>query len=88
MLGFFHASNVVFSEDKGLTCSDAKLLITWQLRPGLLPSTRSVSGTQRKRAFMSADSLDMLNSGEFVDSMLVDNQPQNKKKEVTFEVSV
>lgn len=80
----FHASNVMFSEETGLTCTDAKLLITWQFRPGLLPSTRSVSGTHRKRAFMSADTLDMMNTGEPVDSMLVEENT-HKRKTVSFE---
>ena len=60
----FHAESVVYREENGLVCHNPKLLVTWQLRPGLVASATSVTGTQRKRVYMSADTLDFMNSGE------------------------
>ena len=60
----FHAESVVYREENGLVCNNPKLLVTWQLRPGLVASATSVTGTQRKRVYMSADTLDFMNSGE------------------------
>ena len=60
----FHAESVVYTEENGLVCHNPKLLVTWQLRPGLVASATSVTGTQRKRVYMSADTLDFMNSGE------------------------
>jgi len=60
----YHAESVVYTEENGLTCNNAKLLITWQFRPGLVASAASVTGTHRKRLYMSADTFDFINSGE------------------------
>jgi hypothetical protein len=65
----FHAESVVYTEENGLNCTKPKLLVTWQFRPGLVASALSVSGIQRKRVFMSADTLDLMNSGEMITDM-------------------
>ncbi len=54
----------MYTEENGLVCNNPKLLVTWQFRPGLVASATSVTGTQRKRVYMSADTLDFMNSGE------------------------
>ena len=59
----FHAQNVVYTEQDGLACEHPKLLVTWQFRPGLVSSTLSVQGIQRKREYMSADTFDEMNCG-------------------------
>jgi hypothetical protein len=61
----FHAHKVHYSEEDGLTCTNATLLITWQFRPGCDISSISVPGSARKRVQMQADSLDLINSGDF-----------------------
>lgn len=86
----FHAKNVVYSEEHGLSCTEPTLLVTWQLRPGLVVSALSVSGIQRKRVYMSADTLDLMNSGDLVTdfvppqshSIEVQEQPIQKKKKI------
>jgi hypothetical protein len=60
----FHAESVLYTEENGLNCSKPTLLVTWQFRPGLVSSALSVSGIKRKRVFMSADTFDLMNSGE------------------------
>jgi hypothetical protein len=60
----FHAETVAYTEENGLSCTKPTLLVTWQFRPGLVSSALSVSGIQRKRVFMSADTLDFMNTGE------------------------
>ena len=63
----FHTPHVVFSEENGFQCTYATLLITWQLRPGLLVAfAHSIAGVQRKRLFISADTVDLMNSGELI----------------------
>lgn len=81
----FHSASVVYTEENGLECTQPTLLITWQYRPGLVSSTLAVAGVQRKRMFMGADTLDLLNSGELVsriecDSMLLDDGKDEVKK--------
>jgi hypothetical protein len=62
----FHTSKVNYSEENGLMCSSPTLLVTWQLRPGCAASAMSVPSSGRKRVQMLADTLDLINSGEFV----------------------
>jgi hypothetical protein len=62
----FHAHKVSYSEEDGLTCTNPTLLVTWQFRPGANISAMSVPGTGRKRLQMVADSLDFINSGQYV----------------------
>jgi hypothetical protein len=84
----FHVKHVVYSEEQGLQCTEPTLLVTWQFRPGLVTSALSVSGIQRKRVYMSADTLDLMNSGELVtesfDSLQVQEESGKKKKTVSF----
>jgi len=63
----FHAQSVAYTEENGLHCTNPILLVTWQFRPGLVASALSVSGIQRKRLFMSADNLDLMNVGEVME---------------------
>jgi len=77
----YHAEAVVYTEENGLTCNNAKLLITWQFRPGLVASASSVSGTQRKRVYMSADSFDFVNSGEQIPAELAGEEQAQENTE-------
>ena len=70
----FHTSKVNYSEENGLMCSSPTLLVTWQLRPGCAASAMSVPSSGRKRVQMLADSLDLMNSGEFVDEKYVQEE--------------
>ena len=67
----FHTPHVSFSEENGLQCTDATLLVTWQMRPGLLAFAHSVAGVQRKLLFMSADTVDLMNSGHLLDDVVM-----------------
>ena len=79
----YHAETVVYTEENGLTCNNAKLLITWQFRPGLVSSASGVTGTQRKRVYMSADTLDFMNSGEQIPAEVgVEEQAQQNSEEL------
>ena len=77
----YHAEAVVYTEENGLTCNNAKLLITWQFRPGLVASASSVSGTQRKRVYMSADTFDFVNSGEQIPAELASEEHAEENTE-------
>jgi len=79
VLNVFHTPHVDFSEENGLQCTDPVLLITWQLRSGLMVSVNSVAGVSRKRLFMSADTVDLMNSGELPDDA------ENGKRRVSFD---
>jgi hypothetical protein len=70
----FHTKKVIYSEENGLMCSNPTLLLTWQLRPGCPSSSMSVPSSGRKRVQMLADSLDLMNSGEFVDEKYVQEE--------------
>ena len=67
LIKVFYAKSVVYSESSGLECDSAKLLVTWQLRPGMSTSPAfAVTATacvQRKRALLAADDFDCINCG-------------------------
>jgi len=66
LLKVFYAKSVLYNETSGLECESPKLLVTWQLRPGLSTSpayTTHAASVQRKRALFSADELDCINCG-------------------------
>jgi hypothetical protein len=61
LLKIFYARAVRYDEAVGLECEGAKMIVTWQLRPGLGSSAASGFGaaaTMRKRACLDADDLD------------------------------
>lgn len=66
LIKVFYAGKVIYDETSGLECEDPKLLVTWQLRPGLSTSpafTVHATSVQRKRALFSPDKLDCINCG-------------------------
>ena len=77
----FHAETVVYTEENGLNCTKPTLLVTWQFRPGLVASALSVSGIQRKRVFMSADTVDFMNSGEMITGFELSEALNQQQKE-------
>jgi hypothetical protein len=67
LIKVFYAKSVVYSESSGLEYDSAKLLVTWQLRPGMSTSPAfAVTATacvQRKRTLLAADDFDCINCG-------------------------
>lgn len=78
----FHAKRVVFTEEDGLVCDEPKLLVTWQLRPGLLSSALSIPGLIRRREHMSADNLDIMNCGHIMDAETMCQDQGSARKKV------
>jgi hypothetical protein len=78
----FHAHKVQYSEEDGLTCTNATLLVTWQFRPGCNTSSISVPGSARKRVQMQADSLDLINSGDFDTDYEKNLSNEDKKRKI------
>lgn len=72
LLKVFYVRAVRYDEAVGLECEGAKMIVTWQLRPGLGSSAASGFGTgstMRKRACLDADNLDCGESGDPAEKM-------------------
>ena len=54
----------------------------WQFRPGCNTSSISVPGSARKRVQMQADSLDLINSGDFDTDYEKNLSNEDKKRKI------
>lgn len=57
----FYAESVVYSPTEGLLCQKPRMLVTWQLRPGLGLDVLGGQPSTRKRQYLAADATDESN---------------------------
>lgn len=60
----YYAESVVFSRADGLLCEKPRMLVTWQLRPGLGLEVLGGQASTRKRQYLAADEKDQCNCAD------------------------